>query len=126
MTRREGKSTRQPKVAAAELSGRASHRHRTPHELHELAIEWVRATGWPTRDRDLEIARDVYAKWMKATDAEWARTKSRDYELLGNLLHEAFLGLHDEDGIDSLQIILTLEFTLRARREGKLEWQKIH
>lgn len=103
-----------------------SRRHRTPHELHEIAIEWVRATGWATRDRDLEIARDVYANWMKATDAEWAQTQSRDYELLDNLLREAFLNLHDEDGIDSLQILFTLELTLRGRREGKLTRHRNH
>lgn len=97
------------------------HRHRTPDELWKAALAWIARTGWPTRDRDEAIADDIYKKWIKATDAEWAATHSRDYEVLTDLIAEAFKNLHDEEGVDSLQIFYMLDFTLRGRQEGKLK-----
>lgn len=91
-----------------------------------MAYDWVRKTGWPTRERDEAIAADIYEQWIKATDAKWAATQSRDYEVMTSMIREAFIGLHDEEAIDNLQILLTLILTLRGRREGKLKRRLIH
>src|SRR5690348_17820826 len=66
-----------------------SRKIRTPDELLQAAYGWVRKTGWPTYAQDQTIAGDVYEKWIKATDAEYAATQSRDFDLLGDLLRAA-------------------------------------
>ncbi|MGH8190789.1 MAG: hypothetical protein ACREP2_05020 [Rhodanobacteraceae bacterium] len=114
-----GSRRRQP------MSEEAAH-IRTPGELLEAAFAWIRKTGWKTHAEDEAIAADVYARWIKATDAEYAATRSRDFERMGNLLREALADTHDEEGLDSLQILLMLELALRGRREGKLKRRLIH
>lgn len=101
-------------------------RPRTPEELLKAAHEWVRKTGWPTYCRDNAIADGVYEAWIKATDAEWAATQSRSYERLIDMIAEAFAGLHGEETIDHLQILLSLDLTLRGRQEGKLKRRSTH
>lgn len=91
-----------------------------------MAHDWIRKTGWPTHERDMAIATDIYEKWIQATRAEWVATQSRDYELLTTMICDAFIDLHDEEAIDSLQILLTLVLTMRGRREGKLVRRRIH
>jgi len=95
-------------------------------ELLEAAYEWVRKTGWPTYANDQAIAGEVYEKWIKATDAEYAATQSRDFDLLGDLLRSALSGTHDEEALDSLHILLTLDLALRGRQEGKLKRKRTH
>lgn len=99
---------------------------RTPDDLLNLAFDWIRKTGWPTRTRDKAIAADIYEKWIKATNRAWASTQCRDYELMAEMIREAFAELHDEEAVDSLQILLTLDLTLRARLEGKLARRLVH
>lgn len=99
---------------------------RTPDELLQAAYDWVRKTGWPTYAQDQTISGDVYEKWIKATDAEYAATQLRDFELLGNRLRAALADTHDEEALDALQILLLLDLTLRGRREGKLKRKRIH
>jgi hypothetical protein len=99
---------------------------RTPDELLQDAYCWIRRTGWPTYAQDQTIAGDVYEKWIKATDAEYAATQSRDFELLGNLLRDALADTHDEEGLDALQILMMFDLVLRGRTEGKLKRKRIH
>lgn len=99
---------------------------RTPDELLQAAYGWVRKTGWPTYPQDQAIAGDVYEKWIKATDAEYAATQSRDLELLGNRLRATLADTHDEEALDALQILLMFDLTLRGRRDGKLKRKRIH
>ncbi len=99
---------------------------RTPDELLQAAYGWVRKTGWPTYAQDQTIAGDVYKQWIKATDAEYAATQSRDFELLGDRLRAALADTHDEEALDALQILLLLDLTLRGRRDGKLKRKRIH
>jgi hypothetical protein len=94
--------------------------------LLEAAYEWVRDTGWPTYASDQAIAGDVYEKWIRATDAEYAATQSRDFDLLGDLLRGALAPTHDEAGLDALHVLLMLDLTLRGRQEGKLKRKRIH
>lgn len=101
-------------------------RIRTPDELVQAAYEWVRKTGWPTYEQDQTIAGDVYKKWIKSTNTEYATTQSRDFELLGNLLRDALASTHDEEGLDALQILLMFDRALRGRQEGKLKRERIH
>ena len=94
--------------------------HRSPLDLWQDAIAWVGDTGWPTRLQDLALADDVYARWIAATDAKWTNNHCRDFDLLAVLLGEALAESHDDTAIGYLQILLTLDLTLRARREGRL------
>jgi hypothetical protein len=103
-----------------------SRKIRTPDELLQAAYGWVRKTGWPTYAQDQTIAGDVYEKWIKATDAEYAATQSRDFDLLGDLLRAALADTHDEAGLDALQILLMFDLVLRGRQEGKLKRKRIH
>lgn len=99
---------------------------RTVDALLEAAYEWIRKTGWPTYANDQVIAGKVYEKWIEATNAEYAVTQSRDFDVLGDLLRSALSGTHDEEALDSLHILLMLDLTLRGRAEGKLKRKPMH
>lgn len=99
---------------------------RTPQELMQMANAWVRRTGWPTWQRDEAIGASVYQRWIDATNAEWATTHSRDFDLLAEMIQTAFTGIHDEEGIDAMQILLAIALVMRAREEGKLVRRRIH
>lgn len=107
------------------MSDKARH-IRTPDELFEFACAWIRKTGWPTHAQDLAVADGVYAKWIQATDAEFAATGTRDFELLCSLLRTAYADTHDEEALDALQILMLNELTLRGREERRLKRERIH
>lgn len=101
-------------------------RIRTVDELLEAAYAWIRKTGWPTYADDQAIAGEIYQKWIKATNAEYAVTQSRDFDLLGDLLRSALSGTHDEEALDSLHILLMFDLALRGRQDGKLNRKQTH
>ena len=101
-------------------------RIRTVDELLEAAYAWIRKTGWPTYTDDQAIAGEVYEKWIKATNAEYAVTQSRDFDLLGDLLRSALSGTHEDEALDSLHILLMFDLALRGRQEGKLKRKRTH
>jgi len=94
--------------------------HRTPHELLDQALEWVRETGWPSRGEDTAIADRVYKSWIVQTNAEWTTTHSRDREKLSEAIEAAFRPIRDDRAADCIYVILMSELELRARRDGML------
>jgi len=101
-------------------------RSRTPHQLWKQSIDWITASGWPTREQDDEIARNVYEEWINATNREWLATGYRDHEILADALENAFRPIRDERAADSLIIIFLLLLEVRGRRDGTLQRRQNH
>jgi hypothetical protein len=97
-----------------------------PRRFWKRAIDWIKESGWPTRDQDQVIADGVYTAWILATNADCLTTGYRDRGALSDALENAFRPIRDDRAADSLVILYQFLLEIRGRREGALQQHRNH
>lgn len=83
------------------------------------ALNWLQRTGWPTQQRDGELADAIYADWLRDSRSTWIAHRWRDRSLLSEQLAAGLAQQHAKADAGPIHFFLMMELEFRARHDGE-------